>query len=61
VVQTYQNGKNIPDDQKIDQMTKNRQNGQKIDQMAKNIPIGRTIDQMAIKYSNIFYGKTLQN
>jgi hypothetical protein len=26
-----------------------------------NIPNGRKIYQMAIKYTNIFYGKTLQN
>jgi hypothetical protein len=29
--------------------------------MATKIPNGRKIDQMAIKYSNIFYCKTLQN
>jgi hypothetical protein len=30
-------------------------------QMAKNIPKGRNIIQMAIKYTNIFHLKTLQN
>jgi hypothetical protein len=45
---TYQNMKNLPNDQQVYQM-------------AINIPNGHKMCQMAIKYANIFHSKTLQN
>jgi hypothetical protein len=45
-VQTYQNGKNIPKDHKL------HQNG---------YTNGHKIFQMAVKYTNIFQSKALQN
>jgi hypothetical protein len=50
MVQTYQNGKNIPNGQQT------IPNGHKI-----CIPNGRKIDKMVIKYTNVVNSKALPN